>query len=117
MSKTKCGVTSQNDTHNLSKGSSVLSHMKNQKWNYLPLFTIILSFLIASLFAVIEVLIFLYVLSYCLVSFHFTSRVILSISGRAGQGVTYSLSFSLAENVAISPSLLKNSFAVCFVSF
>ena len=78
--------TSQNDTHNLSKGSNVLSHMKNQKWNYPPLFTIILSFLIASLFSIIEVLIFLYVLSYCLASFHFTSRIILSISGRAGQG-------------------------------
>ena len=79
MSKTKCGVTSQNDTHNLSKGSSVPSHMGNQKWNSLPLFTIMLPFVTACPLAIIEVFIVSFVLSYCPVSFHFTSRVILSI--------------------------------------
>lgn len=115
MSETKCGVTSQNDTHNLSKGSRVLSHMRNQKWNYLPLITVTGPFVTACLCAIIEVFIFSFVLSYCLVSFHFQGHLEHFLQGRAG--VTCSLSFSLAENVVISPSLLKNSLAVCFVSF
>lgn len=89
---------------------SLLNHVKNKKWIYQTIVIIILAFLIAHLFIFIEVFIFLYASSYCLMFFHFLLQDSFE-HFRQCRSLSNAFPQISSGNVLISPLLLKESFA------